>query len=352
METDKNNQNPFAYRDSGGGFKVGGDSTDGDAITDMFILDSRMVCILKHSIHAIVLADAVDPDRKNPAIRNTQQSLLNYGSDDPIVGRTLAQALALFKNPIFMDESQVQSVIKVAFDFMEDISNARDELENYIMLESKANASFSGKAQPDGSVLLPSISNLNQIARDFIKKVDHAAFRIHDLFGVFFSIGGKEWTNQLAEAIIKSKLNMATEAAQFLKSIRVPLWQLRNIRNADEHPKPAEFVKIESYHFSTDDASMVISPTIECVHPKTPLSKMPLTNFMNTAMNNLLVIFEDACAIIATLHIKPNGPFTNTAVVIVRSSDRFQGKENTRYGYQFFLEAPTDTNKLVPNSGH
>jgi hypothetical protein len=72
-----------------------GDSTDPSAISEMISLGSRLVIVKEKGVWQTQLADAIDPERSNPRIPNTQQKLLSRGSSDAMVGRTLLQAKRL-----------------------------------------------------------------------------------------------------------------------------------------------------------------------------------------------------------------------------------------------------------------
>ena len=66
-----------------------GTSDDQSAVTGIFPIGDNLYVVKERGIYEVKLADRIDPNRTNIAIPNTQQKVLNYGSEAPVVGRTL-----------------------------------------------------------------------------------------------------------------------------------------------------------------------------------------------------------------------------------------------------------------------
>lgn len=105
-----------------------GTPDDQSAITAIFPIGDDLYAVKERGIYEVRLADRIDPNRTNIAMPNTQQRVLNYGSDAPVVGRTLLTAKELF-NP---------------------------------------------NAQKGGGVALPAVGNIAARCNDFVQKADHS----------------------------------------------------------------------------------------------------------------------------------------------------------------------------------
>src|SRR5882672_6040048 len=64
----------------------------------MFEVDSRLCIVTGSAVYAVQLADQTDPERTNPAVKNSMQRLLAIGADDVIVSRVLLTAERLCKS--------------------------------------------------------------------------------------------------------------------------------------------------------------------------------------------------------------------------------------------------------------
>ena len=71
-----------AIRDSAGSMAVGR-GEEPSPITDFSVIDGRLHVVKERSIYQITMADAIDPERTDPSVPNTQQRVLSYGSSEP-----------------------------------------------------------------------------------------------------------------------------------------------------------------------------------------------------------------------------------------------------------------------------
>jgi len=78
-----------SLRDSAMSMEIG---PSGGRITEMVEIGERLHTVKTDSIYRIMLADEIDPGRTNINVPNSQQKVLDYGSDSPFVAKTLLTA--------------------------------------------------------------------------------------------------------------------------------------------------------------------------------------------------------------------------------------------------------------------
>src|SRR5262249_56398562 len=102
-------------RDAGGIMEIG-TPDEQSAITAIFPIGDALYAVKERGIYEVKLADRIDPKRTNIAIPNTQQRVLNYGSDAPVVGRTLLTAKELFNPTYFTKNWTLTEPLRLCFE--------------------------------------------------------------------------------------------------------------------------------------------------------------------------------------------------------------------------------------------
>lgn len=69
-----------------------GTPEEGD-IKAIVSMKDALILIKERATYSLLVADQIDPQRTNPAIRNAQQLVANIGTDNPIVGKTSSQRM-------------------------------------------------------------------------------------------------------------------------------------------------------------------------------------------------------------------------------------------------------------------
>jgi hypothetical protein len=326
MTTDND---PFAYRNHGGQFEIGGGEEQG--ISALIKTKDTFLVITKKSIYSTFLADQVDPERTNPKIpKHSQQKILAYGSDDSIVGRTLLQADALFKDHALPSEINSEKAINIALSFLKEMAVLHELTNKYSEEEKQKNSLFNGQVSKDESLHLPSIHDIEQQTKTFLINGDHAARHIMELAQLFYpDIKNDKWTEQLVEKIKKEK-GAGDPSTKFAEVIGSQLWLIRNLRNAIEHPKAEDRVKICDYTLTK--LGHVKSPMISYANKETPLSEKLISKFMTNTTEILLVCFEVLMAYLCNIHAEPFAGDVRSVIEIPVTS-RAPHETHVHFGY-------------------
>ena len=327
--TNNKENDPFAWRSGGGSMKLGNDPTD--AVSSVVVIGNDLLIVMRRSIHSVMLADSIDPNRTNPQIPNSQRRVVPYGSDDASVGRTLLQANVLFEKNTLPSEVDRALALRISLEFLKEILALRDIMNEYKEKVDTAQASFEGKLADDKSLHLPFIPGLEQITKRYIQTADDATGRVMELAQVFYSdIRGKRWIVSLHDKLRETQ-GETHNATMFVKSITNGVWLLRNLRNAVEHPKETDHIEVENYTLNSDGT--VGEPIISCNNPDTPLSDMSIMDLMEDATEALQEYFEMLMAHFCDIHALP---FVGMKRYVseTKTSERQEHLKHVRFEYQ------------------
>ena len=290
---------PFSWRSGGKRFDIGDDSEGG--IHAMIPLDGDLLCVTTKSVFAIRLADSIDPKRTDPNTLDMKQKVFDHGSATEFVGRTLLQANTLFTDQALGSKFDNKKGKKIGFDFMKEISAIRMTADDLVQEIEKKNSAFEGRPAADGSLHLPSVNRLEQRVKQFIISVDHAKRHQMEVVQLFYpDIENKYWWERLEEKL-KPAIEIKRVDGEFVRNFTAWTWQMRNLRNAIEHPSKDDKVNILDYRLTT--GLRVCVPTIEYRNEKTPLQEMPISEFILITIENLLVSFEFLIAYLCNVHV-------------------------------------------------
>lgn len=148
----------------------------------------------------------------NITIPNTQQKVLEYGSDERIVGQTLLTAKALFKRSYLAEGMDCDQATKTSFDALKDMV-AMTEISK--TLRDDEDRCIQSVSQPsrDGSVLLPSMQNLRAPFKEFIQKAEHSFQHLYKIARIFYPQQPK-WFTGLVE-VIADKYGVGASAVDY-----------------------------------------------------------------------------------------------------------------------------------------
>ncbi|MFC1577655.1 hypothetical protein ACFL36_01460 [Thermodesulfobacteriota bacterium] len=300
---------------------------DDSSITGMISLRERLLVFKGKGIYEVKLADKVDPERKNIHAPNTIQRVLPYGSDHPWVGAVVLTAHELLKSTILVEAIDCDGCMDLVIDIAQDIAGYKKLVENYAEEQEAAMNGFNSKIRKDRSVLIPAIGNVLARCKEFLQKSDHTLKGLFKIVKFFYSdVGTGGWGS------LKSKINKEPQGvdnfSQFLESVLPLLQMVRNARNCVEHPRPEQRIVISD--FSVDPNNHLLLPMLEIIHPKTPLNKIPVAEFMNHISEEIVNIVELMLVFLCSRHVRP---FAGFPVQVFETPVDRRRSPNVRYGY-------------------
>ncbi len=313
-------------RDGAGSFDLSTLDDDSE-ISGMITVDGRLLVVKGKGIYEIKLADQVDPDRTNIGTSNTAQRILPFGSDDPWVGAVVLTAHGLLKSTYLPKEIECDRAMVLVLDIAQDIAAMHELVEKYLEAQKDAIGSLDPKIKKDRSVVVPAIGNVGATCKEFLQKSDHALRELFKVVKLFYAdVGTGGW--ERLKTKIEQEPQDVDNFSQFLSNTLPLLQMVRNARNCVEHPRKEQ--RIEVSDFSVDAKNNLVPPMIEILHPKTPLKKVPVADFIVQISQNLVDVIELMLVFLCTRHVQS---FSGFPVQVIEIPPDQRSSANVRYGY-------------------
>jgi hypothetical protein len=319
---------PIDLQREGAAFMNVGSPDDLSPITSMIVIGKIMHVVKPNSIYEVRLADSIDPERTNPSVPNTQQKILNEGSDSEVVGRILLTANTLFKTNYLPKNIDCDEALQLSFEALKDIIAMREVRDFFRLNEQESATSLRDNRNTDRSVLLPSIKNLPQRCGEFLQKADHSLGKLYSVIQIFYPKARKPYFEGFSETLVA--LYGATDP--FAVGVRgaVPFLKfVRDARNCVEHPKPNHKIVVKD--FQLDPSGKILAPTIEVIHPRSPQNSVSVAAFMNDICVAIVGVFESMIAGLCSKHVTsgPGQPFE----VVEIPDESLRREKFVRYSY-------------------
>ncbi len=284
-------------RDSALSMEVGSTTSP---ITGMVKIGDRLHIVKADSIYRVTFADEVDPDRTNIDIPNSQQKVLEYGSDSSLVGKTLLTAKQLFDGGFLGRHFDSETAIGLSFECLKNLAAMSDLALAFKKQDEHEEEFLSQQTIKNRSLMLPSAPNLEPRCKEFVQRADHALQALFGISSLFYGGKIKGWFEGLADEVSRrhqgdtTYLEFMADAAKFCKS-------MRSTRNCIEHKKANEWVEVLNYTLTHKNE--VSPPTITVHHPKHPQLKTPVAAYTTQVTDHIANIFELMIAFMCSRHI-------------------------------------------------
>ena len=327
MNTPSDKGRPIDKLRSGAGSLEISTPDDDSAISEMISIDDRLLVVKGKGIYEIKLADQVDPERTNIGVPNTIQRILPYGAEHSWIGAVVLTANQLLQSPCLPSDINGAEAFAVVLEIAGDIAGAHELVEKYCDAENVATRSLDPKIRKDRSVIVPAVGNIETRCNEFLQRSDHALRELFRLVRMFYSdVGSGGWVG------LKTKIDGESKDidnfSQFLDET-VPFLQLiRNARNCVEHPRPEQ--RLVTVDFSVDARNVLLPPTVEIIHPRTPLPRVSVNAFFTQTLENLVRVVELMMVFLCARHVGTVGSFP---VQVVEFPQERRRSPHVRYGY-------------------
>jgi hypothetical protein len=313
-------------RESAGSMTIG-DASDG-VITGAITIADRLYIVKEKAIYRFAFADEIDPQRTRADIPNTQQRIINAGSDSEIVRRILLTAEELFRKDRLLSGIDFDAALVTSLEILKDVIAANEVAEIY--RNAKIAAESEALSSRDMSFKLPAIPDIEARAKTFIQKCDHAFQAIYKLCCVFYSEAemrnAGKWLDGFV-VILKSRLEPDDRFIEFASALAGTGKQVRDIRHCIEHPNENQRIIVQDYSLTL--TRELAEPTIEVVHKTSAFTPKPLGAFFELMLNQIFDGVELLMAYLASRNISPPGNLS----VYVGEIPENQQRNGVRFGY-------------------
>ncbi len=317
------------HRNEGGSFKIG-EEGDGNLSDIIPLEDYGMVIVTRKSVWRVMLADNIDPQRNNPNIpRHVQERLLSYGSDDPIVGRTLLQGKELLLQHLPDTINKYQGM-QLVLAFTKELAAMNDELKKLREEYTEIQKRFNGSVRDDGSFVLPALKNLERRAKELIQNIDHMGGIVIDMMKLFpIEIPQK---NPLGKLIEQTQQKFGAEHAvtKAISELKEKMGWLRYIRSDMEHPDATGIVTFENYKMN--DSGKIEQPLIKHTRTSSPFQSIDLIQFIVESQGEIIDLFETTLVLLCDFHAED---FAGDKVFVRNVTDQERAEVNPHMNYRY-----------------
>lgn len=323
-------------RDSAFSMKIGDFDNDG-GIVELVPLHDGVYVVSQRAIHRIETANTIDSELSHPNTPHVNQRIANSGTESPIVCRTFLQAHCLFIEPRFSSE-QTRQAKSIVLSGMKELLGAEE-----IFTELRAKLWVAEKdlqTTHQGTLALPSAQGVEVMAKAFVQRAEHTLQSIFQLTKIFIDENRKPGFFDGFAARVREKFSHNSDYVAFAEKMAQLSRVIRGIRHSIEHPKPEQRIEFLDYHFS---GGQLHRPTVHVTHPDVPFDRMPLDDFMNVIIANLVEALE-----MMIVHLVANNmqPMKGMKIAIGGNPKSFNGLYTIRYGYLIQIGEPPEWRPL------
>lgn len=318
-------------RDSAIQMTIGADD-DPSEISTLLTIGDSLYAVKKKAIYKVLLADDIDPDRTNLDIPDTNQKILNYGSDAEIVGRTLLTAYGLLTPAHLVVKFDKAEALELTIAALKDLAAMHDIFENFSKVEAKAVEEFNARQEKKQPIVIPAIGNTETLCKSFCQNADHFSLKLLKLARLFFPIEMKNKGYDGLDDLVIKKYGADSPFAQLMKEAKPALEYIRNTRNSLEHPQANPVQKANIQDFLMEATGEVTRPTIEVQYRRAKYPKESVFAFMHDRIIELATLFELLLANLCSYNIADFGGFS-IRVMELPENRRAGDKRHVRLGY-------------------
>ena len=300
------------------------------AICAMISIGDQAHIVSEHAIFAVQLADEVDPDRTNAAVPNTKQRVLSYGAKDPLVGRILLTARAMFKASHLGSEFPEQKALEFAFILLQDLAAMLDMHADFEAAIQKTTGEVNAQVGADRSIELPAVGDAKTRCDAFAQKVGHAINTMKEIARLFYPGElSRKWIDSLVR-LSAQKHGADEPLSRFMAEVRSSLLFMLDIRNMIEHPQDDARVIVHDFRLLHD--MTLVSPYVEIIRPDEAASSHDLQTFMAEITEELLSAAEMFLALLCGANAESFAGFP-LLVVELPESHRPERNPHQRISY-------------------
>ena len=296
------NKRPIDSMRNRGGHAEIGTSEDG-AIMSMENIGGRLIIIKERSVYEVLMADDIDPNRDNPNVPPSSQKLIiDLGTESEMFSRTFLTAQSLFKSAHLLPAIDIPSALWLTMELAQEIHVLDMETEEYIAAETKAAAEYEDRKNKRLDHAVPSIPDIKTRCKTIFQKADQAYQAQLALIRMFYpEFSLQSYYSQFTD-FVDSKYGAQDPFTKFMRETLPFILLVRHIRNCLDHRRTETDIK----DFELQPDLSIISPTIEVNYLESKLPRVSLTQFLPSVSENLVAIFENIVAFLASKNLKGN----------------------------------------------
>lgn len=293
------------------------------------INDERLFVIKEKGVFEILMADNIDPNRKNPEIPNTYKKVLDCGSAEESFWRILMLVDHLCNKQFLDDHIDRGFVIDKALSLQSKICTMKetiDELsEEQCVLISKIERQ---SGDYSAGFALPQILRLEEQ----IKLFHHNAWKcFKDLFSILSHAFHLNRAVALTESrrILAGRFGEDDAFVRFLDGLTETFEFFRKIRNSIEHPKVNE--RLDINNFTLDSSGEICVPSMLFVFKDKTIGPVGVADGLAASFDRLVEVSE--CFLAYIFSYQANSEVRGVKAHLIHFPEGRDETRRYRYGW-------------------
>jgi hypothetical protein len=267
-----------------------------------------------------------DPNRTNPAIRNSTQRLLPVGASDGIVSRILLTAERLCKATYLGPSFPEKKAINLAWQQTKDVIVLQKMAREFEALQQKIMEEFGPAEITPTQIMLPTMPDAESRFDAFAQKIGHTVNTLEQLARLFYPELKKKWIDGLTE-LTAERYGADAPFARYMAEVGKTLLFMLDLRNLVEHPKPGKRARV--FDFRQLSTGKLLVPSVEFEG-----SPYTLPNALHTVMalltHGMLSMSELMFVQLCEVHARP---FPGFDIRVVELPPIERGNSYVRFAY-------------------
>jgi hypothetical protein len=313
-------------RDGAGSFMVG---EGAGAISEMIVIDDRMIILSQNGVHETQLADHVDPGRTDINLPQViQRQILPYGNAAPFIRETLAMGHALFDTHHLGDKFDKKKALSLTLKAAHDFA-AMADLKNSLKADQDAGIAKLELTVKGNQLRLPTMPNLQSRIGSYLAHARAVSLSLLAIVELFYPKpkANDPWRANLEKGLAEYLAGHELAKGAFEFSTHV-IELVNDSRNAFEHPDATKSVTVTD--FGVVPGGKYTKPRVKIVFGSKPLAECDVDYLIETVLENLGSSFEALSAMLCDANIEPFGPL----VTQIGEQPPEMVARSSRYAYQ------------------
>ena len=274
-----------------------------------------------------VFADHIDPERTNPQIPQiVQQMELHYGVEQHFIRKTVGVAFEL-ANPTYLPvDVDIETVLTIAVDVATALASVMDVMQE--LRDHQAETRAKSEAGQLTAAYVPRTPNLNAKVRQSLAALRDVEVAVKRLAGQFYrkDAPNDPWDKKLRPAL-QAKYGGIDGFQDWTDAAWRALESVADYRHAMIHPDDTKSVRITDYELKPEGA--FVAPTIEIVHPRSPISRRDVVQFLESQVENIAEVFEAVLGYMCDLNVRTISERFHSSVAALPNGQQRNGSHLT-----------------------
>ncbi|PNU05483.1 hypothetical protein A8V01_15980 [Novosphingobium guangzhouense] len=285
-------------RDSAGSMSIPADHGN---IVSVKVIGDRMYFIAQRGLTSAVMADHIDPERINADIPPVVQTVeLAYGAEDPMMQRTVCAAFELI-DPTYLPQSvDRDAVLTIVIEAAQSLALVKDTVQE--LQDHQADVRKQAEAGELSRGHVPRTPNLRGKVRQCIAALRDVEVGIKQVAGHFYpKENPKDPWDKAFKPALEAALGAENAADQIINTWAV-MDRVADHRHAMIHADATKSLTVFDYGLEPD--GHFCAPTIEIAHPKNPVPRHDVGDFLSRQVAEIAEVFEALLAHMCDLNVR------------------------------------------------